>query len=211
MDSAVTGDHRSRLRLAPHSATEPTLRTDAGASAPDDGWSDVMLVGAARRGDHRAFEVLYRRHKEWVVSLAFRFTGDEDLAFDVLQETMAYLLKRLPSLELSAKLTTFLYPAVRHTSITLARKRRRALGVGAPDAEASAPPEPSSAFASSESHGPLRRAIAELPPAQAEVLLMRYASDMSEADIAGALGIPKGTVKSRLHHAIRKLKELGVG
>lgn len=53
---------------------------------------DAELVAAINQGDHAAFETLYRRHRDWTVNLAFRFTGDEALALDVMQETFLYLL-----------------------------------------------------------------------------------------------------------------------
>ena len=87
--------------------------------AAEDPRSDGQLIDAINRGAHgggarAAFEVLYRRHRDWVVSLAYRFTGNRDDALDVMQETFIYLLGKFPGLALTAKLTTFLYPVVKH-------------------------------------------------------------------------------------------------
>ena len=59
--------------------------------------SDLELVERANRGDVDAFELLYRRHRDWVVALAERHTGSRDDALDVLQETFAYLFGRFPA------------------------------------------------------------------------------------------------------------------
>ncbi len=210
MADAAAGVPGVRKTFQPDSPMKSSVKPASTPSVPGlSERADIDLVKAAGAGDGDAFEELYRRYRDWVVALAYRFTGDNELALDVLQETMAYFFRRLPSLQLNAKLTTFLYPAVRHTSITLAQRRRRDLGVGEPGEEAGA--DLSARHAFGEGPSELREAIAALPSGQSEVLLMRYASGMSEADIAEALRIPKGTVKSRLHHAIRRLKDQGLG
>ncbi|MCK5113686.1 MAG: hypothetical protein KAR11_02865 [Phycisphaerae bacterium] len=87
--------------------------------------SDEELVELANEGDEEAFEALYGRYRDWVCRLAWRFTGNEDQALDVLQETFFYLLKKLPNLKLTARMTTFLYPVVKHLSLAAVRKNRR--------------------------------------------------------------------------------------
>src|SRR6185436_18590576 len=83
----------------------------------DDPREDQELVALANQGDARAFELLYWRHRDWVVNLAFRFTRDRDLALDVLQETFLYLLRKFPGFTLTCQLRSLLYPAVRHLAI----------------------------------------------------------------------------------------------
>ena len=100
---------------------ETVAETANGADAP----SDMRLVAAINDGSCDAFETLYRRHRDWTVNLAFRFTGDEALALDVMQETFLYLLKKFPGFELRAQLRTFLYPAVKNLSIAARRKAGR--------------------------------------------------------------------------------------
>ncbi len=86
--------------------------------------SDLELVAAMNGGDAIAFEVLYLRYRDWVVGLASRFTGDEDLAMDVLQETFLYLLKKFPGFALTASFKTFIYPAVKNLAIAARKKAR---------------------------------------------------------------------------------------
>lgn len=163
--------------------------------------SDQALIDAARAGAEAAFEALYYRYRDWVVRLAYRITGQEADALDVLQETFAYLLKKLPRLTLTARMTTFLYPAVKHLSVRLARKRRRHAPGDEGLTEAQAPP------AKQSSRAELATALGALPEAQREVVLMRFVDDMSLSEIAEALKVPIGTVKSRLHNALRTLRE----
>ena len=87
--------------------------------------SDEELIEEISGGNDGAFEVLYHRYRDWVHGLAYRFTGSDAEALDVAQETFMYLLKKFPGFVLTAKMTTFLYPAVKNFSITTAKKRRR--------------------------------------------------------------------------------------
>jgi len=162
---------------------------------------DEELIERANRGDAKAFEELYRRYRDWVHRLAWRFTGDRQDALDVVQETFIYLLKKFPGFRLTASMTTFLYPAVKHLSLNV--RRRRAAG---PVDETVLNEVPASA-PSQSSRAELAAAMTSLPHDQREVVLMRFVDDMSLEEIATGLQIPLGTVKSRLHNALRKLRD----
>lgn len=172
---------------------------------PADPRSDLELIAAIERGDALAFEALYRRYREWVVRLARRFTGDDDLALDVLQEVFIYLLGRFPGFELRARMTTFLYPAVKNLALRHKAKSDRSRGDLADAAHVPAPPASDATPGRDETEA-IARAIGQLPALHAEVLLMRFVDDMALGEIALALGIPLGTVKSRLHHALGALR-----
>jgi len=162
--------------------------------------SDEELLERANMGDVEAFEALYRRHRDWVYRLAWRFTGNEPDALDVLQETFAYLLRKLPSLHLTAAMTTFLYPVVKHLSLNVRRRRAPSQG---DDELLAALPAPSS---EETSRSELALALATLPSEQREVVLMRFVDDMSLEEIAQALKTPLNTIKSRLYRALDSLR-----
>lgn len=164
--------------------------------------SDHELIEMANRGDPDAFEALYYRYRDWVYRLAWRFTGNQADALDALQETFAYLLAKFPGFELTAAMTTFLYPVVKHTSLAIRRKNRRfASDDDALDALVAPDPKEDQ-----RSRRELAAVLAVLPEAQRETLLMRFVDGMNLREIASALEIPVGTVKSRLHHALRVLR-----
>jgi RNA polymerase sigma-70 factor (ECF subfamily) len=171
-------------------------KSDAGAL------SDGELVAAMNGGDAAAFEVLYFRHRDWVTNLAFRFTGDSDAALDVLQETFLYVLRKFPGFQLTANFKTFLYPAVRNLSIAARRKAERyqASEEGLKQIENTPAPTVESAS------GDLNIVLAELPEEQREVILLRFVDGLSLNEIAEAMEIPVGTVKSRLHNALQTLR-----
>lgn len=169
-------------------------------SEHDDPRSDEALVAAANGGDAAAFEALYRRHRDWAMALAYRVSRDPDLAADVVQETFLDWLRRFPGFELRAQVRTFLHPIVRHTAIRLAQRRRRDGGGRAPE---ELPADPSRATGADAN---VVAALAELTEGQREVMILRFADGLSLAEIATALGVPLGTVKSRLHHALAALR-----
>lgn len=168
----------------------------------NDDRSDEALIAALNGGDASAFDPLYYRYRDWVARLAFRFTGTDADALDVLQETFAYLFRKFPGFVLTARMTTFLYPVVKNLSIAARRKRERHISNEAGSDPIAAPSRPELA----QSREELSAVVAALPEGQREVLLMRFVDDMSLAEIGAALRIPEGTVKSRLHNALGTLR-----
>jgi RNA polymerase sigma-70 factor (ECF subfamily) len=167
-------------------------------------FDDVELVARVNRGDEAAFAALYHRHKDWVAGLAYRWTGDRETALDVLQETFLYFAKKFPGFRLTAKLQTFLYPAVRNLSIAARRKagRYESLEPDAPVMEEQAVDGPVAGEGEQ-----MQAALASLPETHREVLLLRFVDGLELAEIAEAMEIPLGTVKSRMHNALETLRQ----
>jgi RNA polymerase sigma-70 factor (ECF subfamily) len=171
---------------------------------PEDSRSDQELIGAANEGDAHAFESLYLRYRDWVVGAAHRITRDTDEALDVLQDVFLYLFKKFPGFELRAQMKTFLYPVVRNLALEKLRKRRRTVGLDGEVAEPAVEDMP----APPVNGNTLAAAVARLPDDEREIVALRFSDDMALAEIAEALGIPAGTVKSRLHRALRRLGDV---
>lgn len=170
--------------------------------------SDLDLVQACNYGGPqeatRAFETLYNRHKDYVIRVALRFVPDHDSALDVLQETFSYLLRKFPpvgpGLALTAKLTSLLYPVAKNCAITLMRKSERfssSDGLQPDDLPSNPAPE----------QGNIAAALQDLSDERREVITLRFVDDLSMQEIADALQIPLGTVKSRLHLGIKQLRD----
>ena len=162
--------------------------------------SDQELIELANKGDANAFDALYHRYRDWVYRLAWRFTRNHQDALDVLQETFIYLLKKFPNFELTASMTTFLYPAVKHLSFNIRRKSRRLTFDDQVLSEMPAPAEKQT------SQGELAFVLAILPEEQREVLMMRFVEGMNLKEIAAVLEAPVGTVKSRLYQGLQVLR-----
>ncbi len=147
-----------------------------------------------------------------MLAVAHRFCRDREDALDVMQEAFLYLLRQFPGFELRAKLTTYLYPVVRNLATDRARRRQRWLasqqrlrerggaGGGGGGGQQPSPPPP-------REDDDLHRLLACLPQTHREVVLLRFVDDLPLAEIAQAMGLPVGTVKSRLHHALRMLRQ----
>lgn len=167
--------------------------------------TDEQLVAAIHAGQVDAFDALYERHRDWVVRLAFRFTRDDDAALDVLQEAFAYVAGKFPGFELRARMTTFLYPVVKNLALRWREKHLR-LDVKAPDDLAAMAPVEMPAHDVEQANA-LDAVLARLSDTHREIVLMRFVDDMSLSEIALALEVPDGTVKSRLHHALKALRD----
>jgi len=164
---------------------------------------DLELIAAINEGDEAAFEALYYRHRDWVVNLAHRWTEDRELAFDVLQETFFYFARKFPGFRLTGKLQTFLFPVVRNLSLTALRKSKR-YRTGDEGNQLEEMPAAAQEAGGAEQLGAV---VASLPVEQRDVLLLRFVDDLSLEEISETLGIPPGTVKSRLHNALEALRK----
>jgi RNA polymerase sigma factor (sigma-70 family) len=170
------------------------------------------LVRRARAGDGRAFEELVRPHWETAVRLAYLITGSHAEAEDAAQDALVKAWRALTRFRASRPLRPWLLRIVANE----ARNRRRASGrraqleLKAANEQVSGDAAPSPevlAVAADEA----RRVLAsfdELPERARLVLGCRYLLDLSEAETAAALGVRRGTVKSRTSRALEALREL---
>ncbi len=170
----------------------------------DDADTDLQLIARANSGDWQAFEQLFHRYKDWVLRLALRFNSQHDDARDVVQETFVYLAGKFPHFELRARMTTFLYPVVKHLALNQLRRQRKHKQL---PLEQLPPHLEALPQTQQDPQEGLSAAVATLSAPQREVVLLRFVDGLSLGEVAQALGIPEGTVKSRLHQALTKLRE----
>jgi RNA polymerase sigma-70 factor (ECF subfamily) len=173
------------------------------------------LIERARRGDIGAYEELVRRYRDIALRTATLVGGADD-AEDAAQEAFVKAYAALGRFRPGAPLRPWLLRIVANE----ARNRRRAAGrqaglaLRAAEGRPSGPdaaPSPEAAVLDQERRVTLIGAVNALRAEDREVIGARYFLDLSEAEMAVALGIPKGTVKSRLSRAMDRLRaELGV-
>ncbi len=163
--------------------------------------TDKQLVERANSGEEQAMAALYRRHREWVCALAWRFLGNQDDALDVTQMVFAELIQKFPGFELTSSMRAYLYPAVKHQSISFIRKQRKVVPL-LPDHQ-----EQSTLQWNQETPGDFSRMVSVLPEPHKEVIILRFGLGMTMDEMASALSLPAGTIKSRLHNALKKLKK----
>lgn len=166
---------------------------------------DEFLVLQAQAGRPEAWRGLLERWHPLLLRRAARLLGDAHAGADATQDAWLAIARGLARLEDPARFAPWAYRILaRRCADTLSRRTRRAEG---PGDVASAPSRPEAPDTSDEVAA-MRRAIAGLPMEQRLLLSMRYADGVPGALIAEILGIPAGTVKSRLHTAREALRRL---
>ena len=189
--------------------------------APSSDLSDVDAVARARNGDHEAFRVLVERYQGRAYRLAVRILKDPELARDAVQDGFLKAYGSLDRFQGRSAFYTWLYRLIFNLCIDMKRRDRSGAHVEWDDEVArdvaSGAPGPSQGWDTGEPAQELERgelrdaltdAIGALPDDARRTLLLREVDGLSYAEIAKSLGIPKGTVMSRLHHARRRVREL---
>jgi RNA polymerase sigma-70 factor (ECF subfamily) len=172
-------------------------------------------VARARDGDHEAFRVLVERYQGRAFRLALRVLRDEEQARDVVQDAFLKVYGSLGRFEGRSSFYTWLYRVVMNLCLDARRRDRSDRHVewdeerGLESAEGAGRAidvDPAEALERAELGGAIQRAIDALPEDARRTLLLREIDGLSYAEIAKSLGIPKGTVMSRLHYARRRLR-----
>ena len=172
--------------------------------------TDAELIDAARRGDVAAYEELVRRYEQLAFRTAFLLCGDADEARDAAQEGFMRAYRAVRGFRTGAEPRPWLLRIVANA----ARNRRRAAGRRASLALRSAQdrpsdaaaPSPEAAFLAGEQRAELLAAIDRLGDDDRRIICLRWFADLSEREIAAVLGVPAGTVKSRLSRAMARLR-----
>jgi RNA polymerase sigma factor (sigma-70 family) len=172
---------------------------------------DEYLVASARAGDHRAFGVLVRRWQSRLVAHAWRLLGDGEAAREAVQDGWGEIVRGLARLRDDRAFPAWAYRIVsrRCAQHIAGAVRRRALH----DAVATAPEseDDGDATPGGRDIDRLRAAIRALPAAQRAAVALYHLEELSIAEVAVALDVPAGTVKTRLMHARLKLRGIIAG
>jgi RNA polymerase sigma-70 factor, ECF subfamily len=165
---------------------------------------DEWLVLRAQGGDREAFAELVGRWQPRLLRHAARLTGRADAGADVAQESWLAIVQGLRGLHDPACFPRWAYQILTNRAADWARRRSRQRQLTEPIAD---PMSDENDSTSGELAG-LRAAIRLLPAERRTLLAMHYVDGLSVGEIAEALSIPAGTVKSRLHHTRNELREL---
>ncbi len=170
------------------------------AARPKD---DRELVAAAREGDIAAFEQLVRGHADAVYGHALRFFGEPQAAEDVVQEVFVKVYRSLGSFDERSAFSTWLFRITRNVCLDMFRAgKRRPVPVDPVDLVAGLSPDHAQMVVDAAA---VEGAMRALQPEDREALGAVTLFDLSYAEAAAELGIPVGTVKSRVFRARRTL------
>jgi RNA polymerase sigma-70 factor, ECF subfamily len=168
-----------------------------------DRLNDELLVLRCQEGDAEAFERLVERWQERLWRHAWRLTGDESAAWDAMQEAWIGISRGLRRLAEPAAFSGWAYQIVSHKCRDWLRRQRRQRQIDElyrADAQESCEPV-------GEQYGNLKEALAQLSGPDRALVSLRYEDGFSTAQIAAILGVPEGTVKSRLFYARKRLRQ----
>ena len=177
---------------------------------------DQRLIREAVAGDTSSFGELVRRYQDRLYNIAFRVVGNPEDAADVVQDAFVSAFQSLASFKGDSEFFTWLYRIAFNTAISQKRKKRPTISMDAVrEGESSYDPadgatdvSPGAAMERAEDETVLAAAIAKLSDEHRAVLVLKDIDGSKYEEIAAALGIPIGTVRSRLHRARLELRQL---
>ena len=171
--------------------------------------NEQELIRCAQRGDGEAFRQLVEAYQTQVYRLALRMCG-ESAADDVTQEAFLAAWRALLDFRGDCRFSTWLYRLTTNAAIDWLRREKRyrstddVTELELPDDA----PSPQEQAEQSETQSAVRRALSRLSEEHRQVLLLRYMQELDYGEIAAALDVSEGTVKSRISRARRQLREI---
>jgi RNA polymerase sigma-70 factor (ECF subfamily) len=162
--------------------------------------SDAYLIGAIVNGDPDAVRPLIERYQRPLAGMLHRALGSADVD-DVCQETWIRVVRSAHRYDPSYPFTSWLF-GIAWNLVRVAWRRRRVV-VEAPESVSSVSAE-DRIIANDEARR-VRDLVAQLPEHLSQAILLRYFEELSEREMAERLGVPIGTVKSRIHYGLKKL------
>lgn len=176
------------------------------AEEPIQTLSDNDLVDRTRAGETDAFNELVRRHQLMVYNLSYRFMRDSALAEDMSQEAFLKAYRMLKGFRGDCSFSTWLYRVTSSVCLTEINRRKR---------RGEVPLGPSHSRTLSEESGSpsdlpeiIRRCVGQLPDRYAKIVTLYYLKEQPYEEIAQAMEIPLGTLKTWMHRARKQLREI---
>jgi RNA polymerase sigma-70 factor (ECF subfamily) len=177
---------------------------------------DQRLISECREGNTAAFGELVSRHQDRLFNSVLRLVKSAEDARDVVQEAFISAYQSLHSFKGDALFFTWLYRIAMNTAISLKRKQKPTLRIGGDGdeqtgiepADSSALSRPGYAIEMAEEERIVHEALAKLSSEHRAVLVMKDMEGMKYEDMAEILGVPIGTIRSRLHRARLEMRDI---
>ncbi|HJL18188.1 MAG TPA: sigma-70 family RNA polymerase sigma factor [Sandaracinaceae bacterium LLY-WYZ-13_1] len=222
MDPAARDDARASDAEANEGVNEaPQGASKTSDGPPDDDTSDRELVERVQSGDHRAFRLLFERYHRRAYAVAYGVVKNQQDALDIVQDGFVKVHKHIGKFQGSSSFYTWLYRIVMNLAIDHVRRRKNSRGVEYDDRVGREADEvagdgallprvldthPGKTVARRELLEKIQQALDELPEYHRAVILLREIEGLSYEEMAQTLGVPKGTIMSRLFHARKKMQ-----
>jgi RNA polymerase sigma factor (sigma-70 family) len=167
-----------------------------------DSASDEALLRRIGRGEVDALTVLYRRHGAGLFAFLVRLARDRMLAEEILQDTLLAVWRGAAGFAGRSQVRTWLYGIARRQAHNRLRAARPAeAGLDQVPERAAVEPGPEELALAGLSRDRVLAAVDRLSLAHREVVVLMAVAELTQAEIAAVVGVPVGTIKSRLHHA----------
>jgi len=174
--------------------------------------SDSALVMSIGTGDKTAFRKLVERHKKTAYGMALGLVGNRDDAFDISQEAFLRVYRSARSFDQSQPFLPWFYTIIANLCRTWLRRRtardHRTVDLDEASYLLVSADDPEEALVRKEQAARLRAALMQLSFADREIIVLQHFRNLSYDEIARTLGIPRGTVMSRLYYARKRLARL---
>jgi RNA polymerase sigma-70 factor (ECF subfamily) len=175
---------------------------------------DAALVDHLKKGDAKALDELYRRHREAAYGIAYRLVGSREDALEVVQEAFIHVMRGIQTFRGQSSFRTWLYRIVTHAALDY--RRWRALRVAdSLDSDTSTEPvaqasdrSPQEAAADRDLGAAIDKALSNISEKNRAALILFAIEGMPYKEVADVLGISIGTVMSRIFNARQRLREL---
>jgi RNA polymerase sigma-70 factor (ECF subfamily) len=169
-------------------------------------FSDEELLEQIGRGDETACQELFERYQTRLYNFILRTVGEDMLAEDVFQETFIRIAQKAGTYKPRAKAVTWIYRIAYHLSIDAIRRTKHQSDYEEITEELATDQwSPFEMVALQSQRALLQDALAQLSAPQRAVVILAIIEERSQLEIAEMTGVPVGTVKSRLHYALKKL------
>lgn len=170
---------------------------------------DAELLARVVEGEHAAFDQIMRHHEDKVFSVCLRIMGNRELALDATQETFLTAFRKASQFKGNSALGTWIYRIAVNTCYDQLRKEKRRSADPLPEHHDPADHSAEDAIDSAGLRPEIQRALTALPPEFRSAVVLSDIEGLAVSEISEVLGIPAGTVKSRVFRARRLLaKEL---
>ena len=168
--------------------------------------SDDLAIARCQEGDREAFRLLVERYRDVLYGTAILMTGNRAVAEEIVQEAFLSAWRGIGGFKRGQPLKPWLTRILVNGVLT--QKRKRSLTtIPIADSDGTGVPSVSDHTEVIESRAVVREALATLDPQQQQVVVLRYFAELTVPEISEATGVKEGTVKSRLHRALGRLRE----
>jgi RNA polymerase sigma-70 factor (ECF subfamily) len=171
--------------------------------------SDEVLIGRIAHGDRLAMQVLYARHHVRVYRFVLRLVRNEATAEDLISDVFLDVWRQAAKFEGRSAVSTWMLSIARFKALSVLRRRpEEELDEETADAIADQADDPEVALAKKDKSAVLRQCLTKLSAEHREIVDLVYYHEKSVEEVAGIVGIPEATVKTRMFYARKKLSEL---